>query len=256
MKFTQIRNATVRLEFGGKTFLVDPMLSPKGAFPGFPGSVNSEQANPTVDLPLPLEDILAVDAVILTHTHTDHWDEAARTLLPKAMPLLVQNERDAIEVGKAGFSNVRILHGATDVDGVTVLRTGGAHGRGRVLRDFGERLGEVSGIVLRHPQERTLYLAGDTVWNEQVADALHQHRPDVVVLNCGEARFAGYEAIIMDADDVLAVYRAAPAAILVASHMEAVNHATLSRQALREFAETHGMSDRLRIPLDGESYRF
>lgn len=34
----QIRNATVKIDFSGTTFLVDPMLSPKGAFPGFPGT--------------------------------------------------------------------------------------------------------------------------------------------------------------------------------------------------------------------------
>ena len=34
------------------------------------------------------------------------------------------------------------------------------------------RLGEVSGVVFRHPEERTLYLAGDTIWNDHVAGAL------------------------------------------------------------------------------------
>lgn len=35
MNITQIRNATLHITFGGKTFLVDPMLAPKGAYPGF-----------------------------------------------------------------------------------------------------------------------------------------------------------------------------------------------------------------------------
>jgi L-ascorbate metabolism protein UlaG (beta-lactamase superfamily) len=61
MKFTQIRNATIKIEYAGKKFLVDPMLSAKGAFPGFPGTVNSHIANPTVDLSVPMTEILDVD---------------------------------------------------------------------------------------------------------------------------------------------------------------------------------------------------
>lgn len=38
--------------------------------------------------------------------------------------------------------------------------------------------------------------------------------------------------------------------------MEAVNHATLSRRELREFVAEKGMTARVRIPADGESYAF
>ena len=45
---------------------------------------------------MPVEELLAgVDAVILTHTHLDHWDEAAQKAIPKDLPLFVQNEEDA-----------------------------------------------------------------------------------------------------------------------------------------------------------------
>jgi hypothetical protein len=44
--------------------------------------------------------------------------------------------------------------------------------------------------------------------------------------------------------------------MLVASHMEAVNHSLLSRQELREFSEASGMTDRLLVPNDGEAHTF
>jgi arsenate reductase-like glutaredoxin family protein len=37
--------------------------------------------------------------------------------------------------------------------------------------------------------------------------------------------------------------------------MEAVNHATLSRKELREFLREQGMTQRVLIPADGETYR-
>jgi hypothetical protein len=52
---------------------------------------------------------------------------------------------------------------------------------------------------------------------------------------------------------VQAVHEAAPAATLVSSHMEAVNHCLLSRAGLRDFAEARDFAGSLRVPEDGES---
>jgi phosphoribosyl 1,2-cyclic phosphodiesterase len=74
---TQVRNATLRIDYGGVRFLVDPLLGDKDAYPGFEGTANSQRRNPLVPLPMPLASIIDVDAVIVTHLHPDHWDEAA-----------------------------------------------------------------------------------------------------------------------------------------------------------------------------------
>jgi L-ascorbate metabolism protein UlaG (beta-lactamase superfamily) len=78
MNITQIRNATLLVEYAGKTLLIDPLLAERGAYPGFAGTANSHLANPLVDLPVPLATLLAADAVLVTHLHLDHWDETAR----------------------------------------------------------------------------------------------------------------------------------------------------------------------------------
>ncbi|MFD0465906.1 MBL fold metallo-hydrolase [Microvirga aerilata] len=46
MKITQVRNATLIIEYAGKKILVDPMLAEKGAYPGFEGTANSDKRNP------------------------------------------------------------------------------------------------------------------------------------------------------------------------------------------------------------------
>jgi hypothetical protein len=57
----------------------------------------------------------------------------------------------------------------------------------------------------------------------------------------------------MGKEDVAAVYQAAPQATLIASHMEAVNHALLSRRELRDYLDSQGMAARVRVPEDGDT---
>jgi L-ascorbate metabolism protein UlaG (beta-lactamase superfamily) len=257
MKITEVRNATLRLEFGGVRFLIDPMLAEQGAYPGFEGTANSHLRNPLVPLPLPVDEILDVDAVIVTHTHPDHWDEAAQALLPKSLPIFAQNEQDAGLISSAGFTDVRLLTEATGFNGVSLSKTGGRHGSDAAYAVLGEVLcevlGEACGVVFTYAGERTLYIAGDTIWNHHVEEALARHRPEVIVLNAGAAQVPGLGSIIMDTEDVRAVHDAAPAAALIASHMEAVNHCVLGRAELRAFAEAQGFAGSLRVPEDGET---
>ena len=252
MKITQVRNATLLLDYAGTRFLIDPMLSAKGAFPGFEGTANSQLRNPLVELPLPMTEILDVDAVIVTHDHLDHWDPVAQQQLPKHLPLFVQHQKDADTIRASGFKDVRLLSEQAEFAGIRLQQTEGQHGNDQVMAVLAERLGEVSGVVFSHPAEKTLYLAGDTVWNAQVEQALQRHQPEVVILNCGDAQVPGLGSIIMGKEDVAAVYQAAPQATLIASHMEAVNHAVLSRKELRDYLAEHGMADRVRVPEDGD----
>jgi hypothetical protein len=63
--------------------------------------------------------------------------------------------------------------------------------------------------------------------------------------------------IVMDAVQTVTVCRAAPNSTVIATHMESLDHATVSRKALREYAGAQGIgSERLLIPLDGEKLVF
>lgn len=251
-KITQIRNATLLIEYGGARFLIDPMLSDKGAFPGFPGTAHSQLRNPLVELPMPIDRIIDVDAVIVTHLHPDHWDEAAKSKLPKSLPIYAQNEADAALIRRDGFGDVRVLSDTSEFNGVKLIKTEGQHGSDATIAAAGEVLGKVCGIVFQHPDQRTIYVAGDTVWNGFVESSIAQHKPDVIILNTGNAVVLGLDPIIMGREDVLAVHKAAPAATIVATHMEAINHCILSRADLKDFAEKQGFAESLLIPADGE----
>ncbi|KQN90140.1 hypothetical protein ASE95_15735 [Sphingomonas sp. Leaf231] len=256
MKIKQVRNATLIVEYGDVRFLVDPFLADKGTYPGFPGSPNSELSNPLVDLKTSSDELRSVDAVIVTHTHIDHWDEAASNLLPKALPVFAQHEADAELIRSQGFSDVRVLGADSEFKGVSLIKTAGSHGGEAVMAVLKEALGEVCGIVFRQDGGKSLYVAGDTVWNDEVADNLATYAPDVIVLNAGFAQATGLGPIIMGTKDVKKVHEAAPGAVLIASHMEAVNHCILKRDELRSFAQVNGFADSLRVPEDDQSYTF
>ena len=250
---TQIRNATVRLDYAGVRFLIDPMLSDRQSWPGFEGTINSEERNPLVHLPLPIADLLDVDAVIVTHLHEDHWDEAARNTLPKSLPIFAQNKADAAVITGQGFTDVRILSENSAFNGVTLVKTAGRHGTEAHFQAIGAILGDVCGVVFSAPGQKTVYLAGDTIWNDDVASALATHRPEVAILNTGYAMIEGLEgSIIMGTEDVRSVHQASPGTLLIATHMEAVNHCVLTRAELRAFAEANGFAENLRTPGDGE----
>lgn len=256
-KFQQVRNATIKVEYAGTTFLVDPMLARKGAYPGFEGTYNSHQRNPLVELPFPAEEVIKADAVILTHLHLDHWDDAAKRLVPKKMPIFAQNEEDAASIRKDGFTDVRVLTNETIFNGTRLSRTGGQHGNDKMVAEI-SILGKVSGVVFQRSRYKTVYVAGDTIWNRHVEEAILKYRPDVIVLNTGYARILGYEgSIIMGKEDLHRAYLAAPKATVIGSHMEAVNHGMQSRQDLRDYIIEKGMDQqRVLVPADGESYSF
>lgn len=256
----QVRNATVKITYGDTTFLIDPMLAKKGAYPGFENTYRSNLRNPLVDLTeSPADVISGVDAVIVTHTHLDHWDDAAQKALPKDIPLFAQHEEDAQLIRSQGFNNVRVLKDEAEFGGVKITKAGGQHGTDEMYAapPLANLLGEAMGVVFQAPGYKTLYLAGDTIWRKEVDQTIEKYHPEVIVLNAGKAKVDGFEgAIIMGEDDVLRASKAATEAKIVAVHLDAVNHMSLTRKELRTYVKQHGIESRVDIPEDGASLEF
>ena len=80
-----IRNCTEKLFYAGVTILVDPFFAPKGHYPGFdlaPTPEARKARGPLTDLKVPIDEIIKdIDAIIITHTHSDHWDEYIQQMI-------------------------------------------------------------------------------------------------------------------------------------------------------------------------------
>ena len=251
MQIRQIRNATIKIHYGGKVFLVDPWLAPKdgfGCFAGLPESIPFKTPDsqktfismPICPLPTTVDEILAdVDYYIVTHIHPDHidmeMDGTVGNMLNKETPVLVQNVRilpqSGLSIGEITVTNVPARHGVT-------IPCGSAMG------------------FMMEGEEKTLYLAGDTVWYEQVEESLRRFQPDVIILNACAAELVDFGRLIMDAKDVEQVITHAPEADIIISHMDNVAHASLSRTSLSEQLESQNLLSRVKIPADGETLSF
>jgi L-ascorbate metabolism protein UlaG (beta-lactamase superfamily) len=257
MNIQQIRNATLTVEYGGQKFLIDPMFSKKGEFDPFLPAERDDR-NPIVELPMSVDEILdGVDAVIITHTHEDHFDQAAKEQLPKDIKMIMQDEQDAELAKELGFTNIEVMEEEVGIDfnGVELTEVDGRHGHGETAK----LMGNVMGIVFQHTDEKTLYLAGDTVWYEKVQEIIDTYKPEVIMLNGGENQFVEdgpVGPLIMGKEDIYEVYKAAPEADIIVSHMEAVNHWGLSREELKNFINEKGIESNVLVPDDGESYSF
>lgn len=234
MRITLVRNATLIIEIAGKRLLVDPMLDDVGARPPIAGTRN-QVANPTVPLPFPAEEVVrGLDAVLVTHRHRDHLDARGEELMPRTVPVFCQPE-DASALTELGV-DTRPIADQVDWNGLTITRTPARHGTGRVA----ELLAPVSGFVLDD-----LYLAGDTVWYEEVEATIARHQPRVAVVHAGGAEFTEGGLIVMGADDVREVVARVPTVIAV--HMEAINHCFLERESLKRAVPA------VLVPEDGET---
>ena len=242
-----IRHATCLIRYGGQSLLLDPMLSDPGAMPAIARTPNP-RPNPLVPLPVPATQLLAgFDATLVTHTHFDHWDTAARDGLPKSRTMFVQPS-DTSKFIEARLTDVRTVDQTLSWNGITIARTGGQHGRGENVK----RMGPVSGYVLSRRGSPTVYIAGDTVWCPEVADAIRIHQPHVIVVNAGAAQFLEGGPITMDVEDVVTVCQTAPQAKVVAVHMEAINHCVLTRDGLRTGLGRASVQSTVLTPQDGE----
>lgn len=249
MSYTLIRNATAVLDVGGRRFLIDPMLDPAGARPAIPNTP-SPRPNPLVDLPAGWEKIVASPhALVVTHLHMDHFDDTAAAWLDHELPLLCQPE-DVDRLRDRGFRDLRPVTPRETFGDVTITRTAGHHGTGEI----GRLMAPVSGFVFESRGEPTVYVAGDTIWCDEVAETIATHRPDVIVVNASGARFLEGDPIVMTTEDIARVHESAPETLIIVVHLEAINHCLETRAHYRETLPTLGVDmDRIRIPGDGET---
>jgi L-ascorbate metabolism protein UlaG (beta-lactamase superfamily) len=248
-KMQLLRHATLVLTIKDKIFLIDPMLSAKNEMDPVQNCGNYIRI-PMVDLPLDeteLNQLLQkADAVFVTHTHRDHWDEAAQKRIEKNKLIFCQPSDEA-KIREQGFTNVEVINDKVVWNGISIYRTPGRHGAGVI----GEKMGTVSGFIF-DDGIRKIYVAGDTVWCDEVKEILERHQPEVIIVNAGGAQFLVGGPITMIPEHILRVHDTLPQSKLIAVHMDTVNHCFVKRTDLDSFLRDKRLRSKVTVPLDGQ----
>ena len=248
-KIQLVRNATLLIDYAGHRILLDPMFASKGEL----GCWSGQGITPSVDLKMPVDDIIeGVDMVLVTHAHVDHFDDKASAALDKKIKLFGQQADKQFFLNE-NFWNAEAIADSVVYNGITIIRTDAQHGTGRMLKN----MGDASGFILKAALHPTVYIIGDGVWTQDIADNIKKHAPDYIVVNSGGAIMpGGYDAtpIIMDERQVMALIQESGDAKIIAVHMDAVDHCRTTRAVLRKEAKRMNVgSDKLLIPEDGET---
>jgi L-ascorbate metabolism protein UlaG (beta-lactamase superfamily) len=120
---------------------------------------------------------------------------------------------------------------------------------------IGKLMAHGYGYVIDFPGEPKLYLAGDTLLTDEVRRCLRHLQPDISVLPAGGAAFDFGQEIIMGLDDILEA-AAVTTGVIVANHLEALDHCPVTRAELLAKAATLNLRSRIHVPRDGETMNF
>lgn len=203
---------------------------------------------------MPIKEIIKdINAVVLSHTHADHWDDVAAKNIPKSVPVFVQNNSDQNLLKSQGFTDVRIVGLETSFNGITITKTEGKHGTDDVIAHFGKECEFCMGFIFRAPGEKTVYFTGDTIWTKNFEIAIETYNPDYIVMN---AVYPLYEGIngssTMGEEDIKKCCEMYKHPKIVVTHLDALAHCFATSTTIKKLVDENNLQDRVIIPKDGE----
>ena len=215
-------NATTLLRLGPFTLLTDPNFLRRGQRAYLGKGLWTKRLTEPALLP---EDLPALDAILLSHLHDDHWDRIATRSLPTGTPV-VTTPAAARELATKGFtatSDLTAWQTHELIRGTATLRitsVPGVHGPG----PLGQLLPPVMGSVLELIEDGVVrwrgYISGDTLYRRDIGQVLERCGPlDVVVPHLGGTKALGF-TVTMDARQGVDLVELLRPAVVVPVHFD------------------------------------
>jgi L-ascorbate metabolism protein UlaG (beta-lactamase superfamily) len=242
LRLTYIGGPTLLLQLGGLRLLTDPTFDPAGAEFRSGAYVLRKTQGPG----LAAAALGRVDAVLLSHDHHfDNLDASGRAFLASAGTVLTT----AAGAERLGGNARGLVPWQTlelpmpDGRALRVTATPTQHGPAHAER------GPVVGFVLEHPSEpgEPIYLSGDTVWFDGVAEVARRFPVRTAVLFMGAARVAavGPWHLTFTAVEGIEAARAFRDAVIVPVHFEDWEHFSENRPQIEQAFASAGLGHRL-----------
>ena len=240
LTLTLIGGPTALIEIDGFRLLTDPTFDLPGTYQ-LPHVKLEKLSGPA----LALDAIGEIDAVLLSHDqHADNLDESGKHFLPKAKRVLT-TEAGAKRLGGhaeglAPWASTELSKGGRSV---TITATPARHGPHGI-----EPLsGDVIGFVVSSKDSRPLYISGDTVWYDGVAEVARRFKAGVVLPFAGAAQTRGPFHLTMDTNDTIETARAFDDAVIVPLHTDGWAHFRQNANDLRVSFEALGFGSRIKL---------
>jgi|SRR5579871_4392267 len=240
LTLTLIGGPTALIEIDGFRLLTDPTFDLPGTYQ-LPHVKLEKLSGPAVAA----ETLGEIDAVLLSHDqHADNLDESGKHFLPKAKRVLT-TEVGAKRLGGhaegfAPWASTELSRGGRSL---SITATPARHGPAGI-----EPLaGEVIGFVLESKGSRPIYISGDTVWYDGVADVAKRFKAAVVMPFAGAAQTRGPFHLTMDVNDTIETARAFPDAVIVPLHTDGWAHFKQNANDLRVSFDALGFGPRLKL---------
>lgn len=252
MKITLIGGPTALLEIDGLRLLTDPTFDPPGSELSYGPVTLRKTAGPARDA----ASIEPIDIVLLSHDqHFDNLDHSGRAFLARVERVFTTIASAARLDGNAqGLALWQHLDLRTASGTLRITGSPARHGPPGIEPVSGDVTGFVLGWSKR-PDEG-IYVTGDTVFYEGVAEVARRYSIAAIVLFAGAARLKarGPAALTMTAEDAVRTARQFPQARIFPVHHSGWEHFSESQQDLIDAFRVHGLTERLR-PLEPGSER-
>src|SRR5580692_746985 len=243
LTITLIGGPTALIEIDGFRLLTDPTFDAPGAYQ-LPHVKLEKLSGPA----LGAEAIGNIDAVLLSHDqHADNLDRSGKDFLPKAKRVLT-TIAGAKRLG--GHAEGLAPWATTELTGsnghsLTVTATPARHGPAGIEPLSGDVIGFV--LTSKDNNIRPIYISGDTVWYDGVAEVARRFKAGVVLPFAGAAQTRGPFHLTMDTNDTIETARAFPDAVIVPLHTDGWAHFKQNAGDLRVSFEALGFGPRLKL---------
>jgi L-ascorbate metabolism protein UlaG (beta-lactamase superfamily) len=246
-RMTLAGGPTALIEVAGFRLLTDPTFDAPAEY-RLAHVVLRKIAGPAVAA----DQIGPIDAVLLSHDqHADNLDTSGRDFLAKAGRVLT-TVAGAKRLG--GNAEGLAPWDATELRGpdgrtLRVTATPARHGPAGIEPLSGDVVGFV--LTFDDGQTRPIYITGDTVWFDGVAEVARRFGAGIVLLFAGAAKTRGAFHLTMDVNDAIETAHAFPDALIVPVHCDGWAHFTQTRDDIETSFKTLGLAARLRLLAPG-----
>ncbi len=246
-----IGNATLLIRYGPFTMLTDPNFLRRGerAYLGY-GLTSRRRTDPAMSI----DDLPALDGVVLSHLHGDHWDRVARHRLDRGMPIVTTPHAARRLQGWHGFRRAVGLRTWEQhtlfKDGATLRVTAlpGLHAPGSARYLLPPVMGSL--LELRTsaggPVDHRVYITGDTLMHDAIHEIARRYPDtDLAIVHLGGTTLPGGLMVTMDGRQGAELLSVVAARRAVPVHFDDYEAFKSPLADFRAEVEKRGLADRV-----------